>query len=375
MQISRRDLLISSGAALQERVPANPAGQPSWWTRLRRCAQHNFNEYDPQILDIPSWIEYWKSLRLNALVLSAGGFIAFYPTKLRDHHRSQFLGSRDLFGEYCRAAKQAGIRVIARVETNWAHEEVLKSRPEWFERTADGKPVPNVETPYAFHTCLFSTYHEEQVPAIIREITALFDVDGVFTNSWPSTGAPVPCHREICRRLGAGSKEELLEKHRRRILDLCGRIKGAAREKRPDCVYNVNIQDGIRAVQSIKALAEIGDWLTADHQGRTGDTPIWDCAQQGRVAYASMCGKPVTNVVTGNASTWRHTSRGDSEITAWLAQTTASGMIPWYVWAQIPRTSAGRKPGAASTSGSRDTSRTFSTAGRSPTWGSCTRSG
>jgi len=93
------------------------------------------------------------------------------------------------------------------------------------------------------------------------------------------------------------------------------------------------IRRGIHAVQSIKKLAEVGEWLTADHQGRGGgDRPIWDCAQQGRVGYSAMGGKPVTNVVTGNGHSFRHTSKVPAELQLWLAQTTASGMIPWFVW-------------------------------------------
>jgi hypothetical protein len=76
-------------------------------------------------------------------------------------------------------------------------------------------------------------------------------------------------------------------------------------------------------------------WFNADHQGRRGDTPIWDCAQQGRVAQSVMKGGTITNV-TGSYSTtrpfWRHTSKSPPEATIWMAQTTASGMVPWYHW-------------------------------------------
>lgn len=334
MDISRRNLLIASAAALPGRFYGAPADQTRqfWFQRMRRCAQHNLNEYDPQVLDIDKWLDYWSSLKLDCLVLTGGGFMAFYPTRLPDHHKSQFLGNRDLFGDYLKAAKKREIRVVARIETNWQHEDVLKSRPEWFERDEKGNPSPNVESPYIYHTCIFSKFHEEQVPAIMREIGSMYDVDGFFTNSWPSTEAPYPCYCVNCQRRGQLNKAELLDASWQRILKLCRGLDSVAREGRPDRVYNVNIEGGIRAVQSIKKLAEVGSWLNADHQGRSGDTPIWDCAQQGRVAYSAMGGKPVTNAVTGNASTWRHSSRGDEEITMWLAQTTASGMVPWYIW-------------------------------------------
>jgi hypothetical protein len=335
MNISRRNLLIASASALPGRffgAPANGKESALWFQRMRRCVQHNFNEYDPKVLEISPWVDYWASLKADCIVLNAGGLMAFYPTRLPDHHKSQFLDGRDLFGDYLKAAKQRGMRVVARVETNWQHQDVLKAQPDWFERDEKGNPSPNVESPYIYHTCIFSDFHARQVPAIIREIASLYDVDGFFTNSWPETGSPHVCHCVNCRRRGEQTKAQLLDSHVKRSLELCRMLEAVCREGRKDRVYNVNIAGGIHAVQSIKSLAEVGQWLTADHQGRSGDTPIWDCAQQGRVAYSAMGGKPVTNVVTGNASSWRHTSRGDEEITLWLAQTTASGMVPWYVW-------------------------------------------
>ena len=335
MDLTRRNLLIASASAVPGRFfgAAPQAAEASlWYQRMRRCAQHNFNEYDPQTLEIGKWVEYWSSLKLECLILTGGGLMAFYPTRLADHHRSQFLGGRDLFGDYLKAAKKAGMRVVARLETNWQHEEILKSRPEWFQRDEKGNPSPSAESPYVYHTCIFSNFHAQQVPAIMREIGRLYDVDGFFTNSWPDTGAPRRCYCVNCGKLSGLGKAQFLEAYQDRVMELCRQLDAVSREGRRDRVYNLNIAGGIHAVQSIRKLAEIGSWITADHQGRSGDTPIWDCAQQGRVAYSTMGGKPVTNVVTGNAGTWRHSSRGDKEITLWLAQTTASGMVPWYVW-------------------------------------------
>src|SRR6266536_6593110 len=261
MEISRRNLLIASAAALPGRffgASATEEGNGLWYQRLRRCAQHNLSEYDPKILEIEPWVEYWASLKLDCLVLTGGGFMAFYPTKLRDHHKSQFLGSRDLFGDYLKAAKKKGIRVVARLETNWQHQEILDSRPEWFQRDEKGNPSPNAESPYVYHTCIFSNFHAEHVPAIMREIASMYEVDGFFTNSWPSTGAPPQCHCVNCKRRGQLNKAQLLDAYQARVMELCRRLDEVAREGRKDRVYNLNIAGGIRAVQSIRKLAEIG---------------------------------------------------------------------------------------------------------------------
>jgi len=48
-----------------------------------------------------------------------------------------------------------------------------------------------------------------------------------------------------------------------------------------------------------------------------------------------MKGKAITNVTGAYANShplWRHTAKSPQEATMWMAQTTASGMIPWYHW-------------------------------------------
>ena len=303
-----------------------------WFENLRLCAQHNLNEYDCESLDIPWWSDYWAGLKLDVIILTAGGFIATYPTDIPHHHRSQFLQNRDFFGEYAGALKKKGIRVVARIETNWAHQDVLESRPAWFERDIEGEPVYNSETPWAYSVCMYSDYHTAQVPAIMRELSARYDVDGFFTNSWPPSGAPSICYCEHCRASAAQPLKQRFIRQQNRILKIVSLLTEVAREGRADRVYNVNIGGGIRASQSLYQLGKQASWITADHQGRTGNIPIWDVTQQGRVSYAIMKTKPVTNVVGSKSGPWRHSAKTPLELEMWLAGCVASGMVPWFVW-------------------------------------------
>ena len=41
----------------------------------------------------------------------------------------------------------------------------------------------------------------DYMPAIMREINSLYDVDGLFTNAWPPLGSRPVCHCEQCRKL------------------------------------------------------------------------------------------------------------------------------------------------------------------------------
>jgi hypothetical protein len=357
MAITRREFLAGSTASVvgltgrSATAALLPNRVEPWYRTMRRCGQLNLNERDPLTLDVASWIDYWASLELDALLLNGGGIVAFYPTEIPYHHKSEALGSRDLFGELVAAATARGMRVVARMDCNYAYEEALRAHPEWFERNADGSPRRHGESTWLFRTCMFSPYFSEQMPAIYREINRRYQVAGFFTNGWPSTGALTVCHCASCqdvfrKKVGGVPPDEtdatspLYRKYYEVYLDRVFEIwrlwqavvtEGGGRES----VYVGNLGGGIRTVKNLRRLGEVAAWFNADHQGRSGDTPIWDCAQQGRVAQAVMNGGAITNV-TGSYSnsriTWRHVAKPAAEATLWMAQTTASGMVPWFHW-------------------------------------------
>jgi len=329
--------------------PPRPPAQPAWYQTMRRCGQLNLNERDPLTLNVAEWIEYWASLKLDALLLNGGGILAFYPTEVPYHHRSEFLGTRDLFGELATAARQRGLKVVARMDCNYAYEEALRARPEWFERNRDGTPRPHGEAPWLFKTCMFSPYFDVQMPAIYREINRRYQVDGFFTNGWPSTGGLTVCYCASCQRVYAtiggtpppetDATSDVYRRFYEASMDRIGRIwtswQQVVTEGGRASVYVGNLGGGIRTVKNVRRLAESAAWFNADHQGRSGDTPIWDCAQQGRVAQAVMDGRTITNVTgaySNSQPTWRHVTKSPAEMTMWMAQTTASGMVPWFHW-------------------------------------------
>ncbi|HEY3219887.1 MAG TPA: alpha-amylase family protein, partial [Gemmatimonadales bacterium] len=357
MSLTRRQFLAGSAAALAGSTGRSPMGawllRPGtepWYATMRRCGQLNLNERDPLTLDVTSWIDYWASLELDALLLNGGGIVAFYPTDIPYHHKSEFLGTRDLFGELVTAATARDIRVVARMDCNYAYENAVQAHPEWFERNRDGSPRPHGESTWLFKTCMFSPYFAEQMPAIYREINARYQVAGFFTNGWPSTGALTVCYCGSCQRVfrelvGGVPPEETdassplyrkyYDVYMDRVLEIWRSWQAVVTEGGRPSVYVGNLGGGIRTVKNVKRLGEVAAWFNADHQGRSGDTPIWDCAQQGRVAQAVMGGRTITNVTGSYANsriTWRHVAKPAAEATLWMAQTTASGMVPWFHW-------------------------------------------
>jgi hypothetical protein len=120
-----------------------------------------------------------------------------------------------------------------------------------------------------------------------------------------------------------------------RVLEIWRQWQTVVTERGRSSVYVGNLGGGIRTVQNVRRLGEVAAWFNADHQGRSGDTPVWDCAQQGRVAQAVMNGRTITNVTgaySNSRITWRHVAKPAAEATLWMAQTTASGMVPWFHW-------------------------------------------
>jgi hypothetical protein len=345
MDIPRRQFLLTSGSIISGAVfgaqLGRAAGRP-WYEEVSREGHANFTERDPLITDIEEWLDFWTSLKINALTLSGGGMMAFYPTRIPFHRKSRFLGDRDFFGDYLRAAKKRGFRVIARVTPTNTYGDAVKAHPEWFRRNSSGKAEPRdefakkgeeIQDDWTYDTCVFTTYYTEQIPAILRELNSMYDIDGFFINGFP-TKSPQVCYCEVCRKIGDPKSSEYRGRYDDRSVEMVRLWDSITREKKPDNVYMVTMKGSINAVQNLRRLAEVSRCMNADNQARrdnqsrTGDAPIWQCAQTVRIMQSVMKGKPMC-VSTGSNSTtrilWRDVSKNSPEVKIWWAQSVAGG--------------------------------------------------
>ena len=81
---NRRDFLRATAVAASTfAVAAQPAGAAGWFERPMRWAQLTLVENDPGKYDLHFWLDYFKRTHSDAACLSAGGCVAYYPTKSR----------------------------------------------------------------------------------------------------------------------------------------------------------------------------------------------------------------------------------------------------------------------------------------------------
>src|SRR5882724_9342489 len=93
-------MLAAAGAAVgsldvRRAFAAELPAAPNWIDKPMRWAQLTLVEDDPGKFDPKFWLDYFKRTKSDAVCLSAGGCVAYYPTKVPLHHRSQWLGDRD----------------------------------------------------------------------------------------------------------------------------------------------------------------------------------------------------------------------------------------------------------------------------------------
>ena len=338
MDMTRREFLVTVPAlAMVGSVLGADALAPepvAWARKVRRIGQLNMTEHDPVVLNVEEWADYWASLKVDAVLVSVTGILAFYQTKVPFHRKGKYLGARDFFGDCCAAAKKRGLRVIARMSPDLNWEDTLQAHPEWFQRDAQGAPLVHNEDSRLFRTCMFSSYMTDYVPAIMREVNSLYDVDGLYTNAWPPMGAMPDCHCQNCSKLPASGTPAYWEKFNERTIQLWKLYDSIAKEKKPTNFYFANLGGGIRCTANLVQLGELCEWFQCDNQGRGGDdTPVWGCTMQGRVCDAVQNGKMATNV-TGAWSTgtprWRNVYKSPQEAQMLLNETLAAGMVPYY---------------------------------------------
>jgi len=109
-----------------------------WYRSATRWTQLTLAEDDPVKYDLAQWIDIFKRTRSNATCISAGGYVAYYPSKVPLHHVSKFIGDSDPFGDLVTGARQLGMHVMARVDPHAIHQDAVDAHPEWIAVDKEG---------------------------------------------------------------------------------------------------------------------------------------------------------------------------------------------------------------------------------------------
>jgi hypothetical protein len=166
----------------------------AWWREHRLRIYHpNARESELANLDVPRFVDDCIATQAEAIVVSAGGIYAFYPSQVTWHYISPAIGRHDLLGEITREAHARELRVIARVDFSKAREAVWQAHPAWFQRHAGGEVVRAGDY---YRTCPLGGYQNEAVAHLVLcEILTRYGVDGFHLNAGGFDGY---CYCEAC---------------------------------------------------------------------------------------------------------------------------------------------------------------------------------
>jgi len=206
--VTRRDFIEAgiflAGAASPAVTPAAAAPDASeWWLRPVRLFHPNMRESELRGFDTARFVGSCAATNAGGIVVSAGGIVAFYPSRVPYHNVSPLLNGHDFLKEATAQLHAAGMKSIARVDFSKARAGLFHDHPDWFARNPDGSP--RTAGKY-YSVCPNSPYLGEAFAfPVIREILKGYDVDGFHLNAggFPGHCCCSKCQEKYEARFGA----------------------------------------------------------------------------------------------------------------------------------------------------------------------------
>ncbi|GAB3950567.1 family 10 glycosylhydrolase [Spirosoma harenae] len=314
--------------------------EPFWLDGPMRWAQLAFVERDPGHYDPDFWLAYFKRIHADGALLSAGGIVAFYPTKIPLHHRSDFMGNSDTLGYLVDGCRQQNMKIMLRTDPHAARQNVYDAHPDWIAVTVDGQKRRHWANPDLWVTCALGPYNFEFMPKVNQEIMERFEPEGIFSNRWHGHDI---CYCEHCRsNFKKASGLELPQKADK--LDLTYRKWADWRMKRLREVWAL-WDAGIRKQKPTARFIPNGfpdkimtgkeaDLFFADQQARKGLTAPWANGKGAKELRSTLGMKPLIGIFSVGIEEefrWKDSVQSDAEIRIWVAEGVANGMRPCFV--------------------------------------------
>ena len=334
---------VTVGQSQQEKVP--------WYRRAYRWGQTNITEIDPTRYDIPWWREFWKRTQVQGVIINAGGIVAYYPSKYPLHHRAQFLGDRDLFGDLSKAAHEDGLAVLARMDSNRTAEDFYKAHPDWFAIDAAGNPYRAADL---YVTCVNSAYYDEFLPGVLREIVERYQPEGFTDNSWSGLGRESICYCQNCERKFRGKAGHAIPRkadwndtayrqwiewnyaRRLEIWDLNNRVTQAAGG--PDCLWvgmnSGSVTNQSRSFRDLRGIAKRAQIILLDHQARNDSTGFQQNGETGKLMHGLLGWDKLMPesmaMYQAGRTPFRVSAKPAAEARMWMLEGFAGGIQPWW---------------------------------------------
>ena len=317
------------------------AGQllPGWFDSPMRWVQLTLVENDPGRFDPAFWLDYFQRLHADAATLSAGGIVAYYPTRVPLHHRSTSLGDTDPFGALVAGCRRLGMRVVARTDPHAARDEVHAAHPDWIAVASNGQPRRHWANPELWVTCALGPYNFEFMDEVHREIVEKYSVDGIFANRWAPQGGDCYCvHCQQNFRTATGldlprttdardpARRQFLEWRKARLTDLWKHWDATVRAANPEARFIPN------GPPDLKTAGELAAIQFTDNQARHGVTPPWANGRRAKEYRSVMGRRPIGGIFSVGLEEnyrWKDSVQSEPEIRLWVAEGTANGMRPW----------------------------------------------
>jgi hypothetical protein len=346
LETTRRELLqmsaavaalVAGGSSEVFAMTGDMAGLP-WANNAMRWAQVAFTEENPTRYDPQFWFDLFKKTHVEAVCLSAGGDIAFYPTKVPLHKRARDLGDRDMLGEMIAGSRKLNISIVCRIDPHAMSEEAFAAHPEWAACTEDGKPRRHWAAKDMWVTCQNGGFMFDFMPAVLKEITDKYKPEGFFGNRWAGSGM---CYCQTCRtKFKAASGLELpttndpQDPRRKAYIQWNADMRwkqftvwnDTVKKSKKDCFFSPN--GGLNEPDKV-----MHPLIAVDRQGRSGTTPIWMPGKYCKQVRAYMQNLPVCNlfnVGVEDENRWKDSVQRGPEIEAWAHAGIAHGFRPWY---------------------------------------------
>jgi hypothetical protein len=331
-------LAITGGADKAFAMTSDMAGLP-WADNAMRWAQVAFTEEDPPRYDPNFWFDLFRKTHVQAVCLSAGGDIAFYPTRVPLHKRARDLGDRDMLGEMVKGCRAQGISIITRIDPHAMSEDAYAAHPEWAACTEDGKPRRHWAAADMWVTCQNGGFMFDFMPAVLKEITDKYQPEGFFGNRWAGSGM---CYCQTCRtkfRAATGlelpTSNDPQEPRRKAYIAWNADMRwkqftlwnDTVRAAKKDCFFSPN--GGLNEPDKV-----MHPLIAVDRQGRSGTTPVWMMGKYARQTRAYMQNLPVCGIVNigvEDDNRWKDSVQTGPELAAWTHAGIAQGMRPWFV--------------------------------------------